>query len=96
MLSSHCGLKPNKTVSPYGIKLKISFSIKHLGSNDLDVVIVQKMITGCRVYRCKGKVASLNNAVLLIFYETAKDGFNNLVCIPSTDMDMDLLVKKLS
>jgi len=80
------GVKPNRTISPCGIKLKISTFIKHLDSNDLDVVTVKGK--ECRVYRYEGKVASFDNAVLLISYEATKDGLNNPVCILCTDIDL--------
>lgn len=80
------GVKPNRTISPCGIKLKISTFIKYLDSDTLDAVIVKGK--EYRVYRYEGKVASFHNAVLLISYEATKDGFNNPVRILCTDIDL--------
>jgi SRSO17 transposase len=80
------GVKPNRTISPCGIKLKISAFTEYLDPNTLDVVTVKGK--NYRVYRYEGKVASFDNAVLLISYEITKGGFNNPVCILCTDIDL--------
>lgn len=80
------GVKPNRTISPCGIKLKISAFIKYLDPNSLDVVTVKGK--EYRVYRYEGKIASFDNSVLLISYEITEDGFNSSVCIICTDIDL--------
>lgn len=80
------GVKPNRTISPCGIKLKISEFTQYIEPYDLDLVTVKGK--EFRVYRYEGKVASFDNAVVLISYEVSGDGFKDPVCLLCTNVDL--------
>lgn len=81
------GIKSNRTISPSGIKLKISQFTEYIGPNTLDVVTVKGK--EYRVYRYEGKVGKFDNAILLISYEVKKEGFESPVFILCTDIDLE-------
>lgn len=67
------GVKPNRKISPCGIKLKILEFTQYIKPSDLDVVIVKDK--EYRIYQHEGNTTSFDNAVLLISYEVTEDGF---------------------
>jgi len=79
-------VKSNKTISPYGVKVKVCEFIKYIEPSTLDLVTVEGK--EYRVYRYEGKVGTFDNAVLLISYEVKEDGFETPVCILSTDIEL--------
>jgi len=80
-------IKSNKTISPYGVKIKVSEFIKYIEFFALDLVTVEGK--EYRVYRDEGKVGTIDNAVLLISYEVKKEDFEVLMYILSTDIELD-------
>ena len=80
-------VKSNKTIFPYGEKVKVSEFIKYIEPSALDLVTVEGK--EYRVYRYEGKVGTIENAVLLISYEIKKEGFEAPVCILCTDIELD-------
>lgn len=81
------GMKRNRIFYPKGIRTKISEFIKDLDPTTLDSVTVKEK--EYKVYRYEGKIAKSDNIVLLISYEVKKNGFENPVCIVSTDTCLD-------
>ena len=77
-------VKSNKTIFPYGVKIKISEFIKWIEPSTLDLVTVEGRV---QVYRYEGKVGTLDNATPNS-YEVKKDGLK-LLCILSTDIELD-------
>ena len=81
------GVRSNRNFYPDGNKIKISEFANNLDPNTLDSVTVRGK--EYKVYRYQGKVAQIDNKVLLISFEARKDGFEKPVYILSTDTALD-------
>lgn len=81
------GMKRNRIFYPDGIRTKISEFIEALDPTNLDSVTVKDK--EYKVFRYEGKIIKSDNIILLISYEVKKDGFENPVCIISTDTSLD-------
>ncbi|WP_236914181.1 transposase [Clostridium sp. Cult2] len=81
------GVRSNRNFHPDGNKIKIYEFANNLDPNTLDSVTVRGK--EYKVYRYQGKVAQIDNKVLLISFEARKNGFEKSVYILSTDTALD-------
>lgn len=80
------GLKTNRCIYPLGIKISISKFVNFIKANDLDVVTVKS--NKYKVYRYEGKVSNVDNAVVLICWES-NNPTSKPKCILSTDIELE-------
>lgn len=80
-------IKSNRIIAPKGIKLQLSKFAEYLDPNTLDVVTIKGK--DYRVYIYEGPVAKIENALVIISYETDGDGFKKPMFLLSTDIELD-------